>query len=45
MGIAASYEMEGKIKHSELYIYQGLGHGAYDEAKDFYSRVYNFLIK
>ena len=45
VGIAASYEMEGKIKHSELYIYQGLGHGAYDEAKDFYSRVYNFLIK
>lgn len=45
VGVAASYEMKEKIKHSELYIYQGLGHAAYEEAKDFYSRVYDFLIK
>lgn len=45
VGVDASYEMKEKIEHSELYIYKGLGHAAYEEAKDFYSRVYNFLIK
>lgn len=33
-----------KIKDSELFIYKGLGHAAYEEAKDFNSRVMNFLI-
>lgn len=45
VGIDASYEMKEKIKQSGIYIYPGLGHAAYDEAKDFYSRVYDFLIK
>lgn len=45
VGVNASYEMKEKIEHSEMYIYKGLGHAAYEEAKDFYSRVYNFLIK
>lgn len=45
VGVAASYEMKEKIRQSEIYIYPGLGHAAYDEAKDFYGRVYDFLIK
>lgn len=28
----------------ELFIYEGLGHAAYEEAKDFNRRVYSFLI-
>lgn len=45
VGVQASYELSEKIEHSELYIYKGLGHAAYEEAKDFYSRVYDYLIK
>ena len=37
--------MKDKIKDSELYIYKGLGHAAYDEAKDFNGRIYEFLLK
>lgn len=43
VGVHASYEMKEKIKHSEMYIYKGLGHAVYEEARDFYSRVYKFL--
>ena len=43
VGVNASYKMKEKIEHSEIYIYKGLGHAAYDEAKDFYNRVYEFL--
>ena len=45
VGVKASYEMKDKIKDSELYIYKGLGHAAYDEAKDFNKRIYEFLLK
>ena len=45
VGVNASYEMKERIKHSDIYIYKGLGHAVYEEAKDFYNRVYNFLIK
>lgn len=44
VGINASYEMKERINDSELYVYEGLGHAAYEEAKDFYSRVYDFLM-
>lgn len=30
------------IAGSELYVYDGLGHGLFEEAKDFYDRVYAF---
>lgn len=40
----ASYEMHEHIKGSELYMYEGLGHAAYEEAKDFYERVFSFII-
>lgn len=43
VGIQASYEMHEQISSSELYVYQGLGHSAYEEAKDFNDRVFNFL--
>lgn len=42
VGVNGSYEMKEKIERSEMYIYEGLGHAAYEEAKDFYSRVYDF---
>ena len=43
VGAAASRELNEKIKNSELYLYPGLGHAAYEEAKDFYDRVFRFL--
>ena len=45
VGVHASYELKENIKNSELHIYPGLGHAAYEEAKDFYGRVYDFLVK
>lgn len=45
VGIDASFEMKERIKGSKLYVYEGLGHAAYEEAKDFYRRVYDFLVK
>ncbi len=43
VGADASREMNRRITNSELYIYQGLGHAAYEEAGDFYERVFSFL--
>ena len=43
VGVDASYEMNEKINNSSIFIYQGLGHGAYEEASDFYDRVFDFL--
>ena len=43
VGIEASYEMKTRIAGSELYVYPGLGHAAYEEAKDFNQRVFDFL--
>lgn len=45
VGVKASYELKDKIKNSELFIYEGLGHAAYEEAKDFNVRVFDFLEK
>jgi len=42
VGNEAPYELNKGIKGSELFIYKGLGHGAFQEAKDFYDRVYEF---
>ena len=30
---------------SELYVYEGLGHGAYEEAGDFYERVMEYCSR
>ena len=43
VGPQASKELAERIPGSELYIYQGLGHAAYEEAGDFNSRVLRFL--
>ena len=42
VGKDAASELHHGIPGSELYVYEGLGHGAYEEAKDFYDRVLNF---
>ena len=43
VGPDAAAELHRGISGSELYVYQGLGHGAYEEAKDFYDRVFAFF--
>ncbi|MBR1750496.1 MAG: alpha/beta hydrolase [Ruminococcus sp.] len=42
VGNDAPYEMSERIARSEVYIYEGLGHGVFEEAKDFYDRVLEF---
>ena len=39
---AASEEIAARIPGSELYLYEGLGHGLYEEAADFLPRVSDF---
>ena len=41
----APAELHARIPGSELFLYPGLGHAAYEEAPDFYSRVFEFLIR
>lgn len=43
VGSNSSREIAKRIKDSELFIYKGLGHAAYEEAKDFNVRILNFL--
>lgn len=43
VGGHSSLELSDRIKGSELFIYPGLGHAAYEEAKDFSTRVLDFL--
>ena len=38
----ASREIAERIPGSELYLYEGLGHGLYEEAPDFFRRVADF---
>ena len=42
VGNSAASELNSQISGSELYVYNGLGHGAFEEAKDFYDRVLEF---
>lgn len=42
VGNDAPYELAERISGSELFVYQGLGHSAFEEAKDFYDRVLAF---
>ena len=42
VGNDAPGELNGGITDSKLYVYEGLGHGAFEEAKDFYDRVFAF---
>ena len=43
VGIDASHELHERIAGSELYVYEDLGHGAFEEAEDFNLRVLRFL--
>lgn len=43
VGVLASYALHDRIMGSELYVYPGLGHAAYEETKDFYLRIFSFL--
>lgn len=43
VGIQGSCELKERIAGSELHVYPGLGHAAYEEAKDFNQRVFEFL--
>lgn len=39
----SSVEIADRIRDSQLFMYKGLGHATYEEAKDFNARVLNFL--
>ncbi|MBQ3256614.1 MAG: alpha/beta hydrolase [Oscillospiraceae bacterium] len=39
----ASQQLHGLIPHSKLYMYEGYGHGLYEEAPDFWDRVADFF--
>ena len=43
VGTTSASIMADKIVGSDLFIYHGLGHALYEEAKDFNERVLNFL--
>lgn len=45
VGVNASREIADRIKNSELYIYDGYGHGVYEESKDFNTKVLKYLKK
>ena len=42
-GVEASFRMHERIAGSELFVYEGLGHAAYEEAADFNGRVFASL--
>ena len=45
VGREAAGELHEAIAHSELFVYEGLGHGLFEEAKDFYERVFAFFSR
>lgn len=42
VGTCAAPEMHREIAGSALFIYDGLGHGVFEEANDFFDRVFSF---
>ncbi len=42
VGNDAANMLKQGIAGSSLYVYDGLGHGLFEEAKDFYDRVFAF---
>ena len=45
LGGEASKEIASAIPGAELYMYEGYSHGVYEQAKDFNSRVLEFLVR
>lgn len=43
VGVESSRILAEGIEHSELFLYPDLGHAAYEEAADFYERVFAYL--
>ena len=43
VGADASRELAEQLRHSRLLMYDGLGHGTYEEAEDFHTHVMAFL--
>ena len=43
VGPEAARELAAAIPNSQLHVYPGLGHAAYEEAKDFNRRVFDFI--
>lgn len=43
LGAEASRELAGQIRNGELIIYEEYSHGLYEQAKDYYDRVLNWL--
>lgn len=43
VGVQAAHALRDGIAGSRLHVYDGLGHAAYEEAGDFYARVFGFL--
>lgn len=43
VGVIGSEELASKIKNSKLYIYEEYSHGVYEQAKDFNTKVLEFL--
>ena len=42
VGNDAPYELRNAIENSEMIIFDGLGHGLFEEDKDFYNKVFEF---
>ena len=42
VGNAAPHELNSRIPKSKVFLYEDLGHGVFEEARDFYDRVYEF---
>ncbi len=45
VGNDAPFDLKRNIGNSELCIYKGLGHGLFEEARDFYDKVFDFCGK
>ena len=45
LGNDAPQKFKDAVRDCEVHIYEGLGHGAFEEADDFYTRVYDFCEK
>ena len=42
VGNEAPYELKAGIANSEILMFDGLGHGLFEEDKDFYNKVLEF---
>lgn len=43
VGNDAAPELHSRISGSKIYYFNGLGHGAFEEAKDFYDKIFEFF--